>query len=320
LPALDRSVKFWGVDRIFMLSTRVFRLFARWFGRLKFIRFGIRDRVARAAENPGDRQASCLNGVQAIGGETFSQPFYGGTYVGNTGNFIDWSARYFGAYSVEELDLYSDICLYQAPPYYVLDIGANVGNHSLYYGLTGAHVFSFEPNPDAIKLLVSKIRANSGVDIHPIQKGLSDRGGMLELCLPDNKNLGRSSFDKKVGTEAVIVEVSRADDLVEIQDAPRITYIKIDVEGHELKVLSGLRQTLFSCRPPVFVECNRIESIDRLSSLFPSGYYFYEFARCRETAFFFDPSRYRLRMPDVCNVLAWPFEALPLGLKRKLSN
>ena len=82
-----------------MTELKVLQPLARWLGRRRWIRFGIRDRFARFVENP-DRTR----------GHAFRQPFFGGVYVGNTGNFIDWSARYFGAYCVEELELFADLC------------------------------------------------------------------------------------------------------------------------------------------------------------------------------------------------------------------
>ena len=81
-----------------MAELTFLRPLARCLGRMRWIRFGIRDRFARFVENP-DRTL----------GYAFRQSFFGGVYVGNTGNFIDWSARYFGAYCIEELDLFADL-------------------------------------------------------------------------------------------------------------------------------------------------------------------------------------------------------------------
>jgi FkbM family methyltransferase len=308
-----------------VLHVEPFKMAARIFGRLGFVRFGLRSRLARAVEDPGDRGLLGSNGATHNSRKLFRQRFYGGTYVGSTSNYIDWSARYFGAYSIEELALYADIIKCVPLPHNVIDIGANVGNHSLFFALTGASVLAFEPNPDAYELLEQKIRANPGVRIQPFQKALSDRSAFLELCLPDNKNLGRSSFNKKVGSNTISVEVSRADDLEEIQSCSHISYIKIDVEGHELRVLSGLRDTLSSQRPPVFVECNQLDRLETLSNLFPEGYSFYLFDINRAFAYFLNIPGYGLKrvlagdpIPSACNILAWPDHRLPSHLSRKV--
>ena len=82
-----------------MAEWKVLQPLARWLGRKRWIRFGIRDRFARFVENPDRTQ-----------GHPFCQPFFGGMYVGDAGNFIDWSARYFGAYCIVVLVVFADLC------------------------------------------------------------------------------------------------------------------------------------------------------------------------------------------------------------------
>jgi|688.fasta_scaffold376947_3 hypothetical protein len=137
-----------------MAELKVLQPLARWLGRKRWIRFGIRDRFARFVEDPDRTQ-----------GHEFRQPFFGGVYVGHTGNFIDWSARYFGAYCIEELVLFADLCGKDASAGEgVIDVGANVGHHSIYYALEGFEVFSFEPNPGAMDLLRQKTAAKETLD------------------------------------------------------------------------------------------------------------------------------------------------------------
>jgi FkbM family methyltransferase len=279
---------------------------ARCLGRMRWIRFGIRDRFARFVENP-DRTL----------GHAFHQSFFGGVYVGNTGNFIDWSARYFGAYCIEELDLFADRCGKDA---WVIDVGANVGHHSLFYALYGAGVFSFEPNPAAIGLLRQKAAANSSLLIHPIQKGLSDREDCLALSIPDHANLGTASLEKAVGSRSVMVEVCCGDHIEAIRQIKRIDWIKIDVEGHELSVLIGLRQVISRHRPPVFFEWNGGRNFAEITSLFPEEYLFYRLESQVIVAIIFSRPGYQLHPlpagaePAPCNVLACPARHLPRHL------
>ncbi len=292
------------------------RPLARWLGRQRWIRFGIRDRFARAVENP-----------VLTHGQQFRQSFSGGSYVGNTGNFIDWSARYFGAYGREELDLFADLYIAAAAKGRggaVIDVGANVGHHSLFYGLMGADVLSFEPNPVAMALLKQKVAANPSVRIHAIQKGLSDRADRLLLSIPNNNNLGSASLVKQVGSTSVVVEVCCGDQVEEIQCQQQIDLIKIDVEGHELHTLAGLRQTIATHLPPVFFEWNGGGRFAEAKSIFPKCYVFYRFLGDQTVAFLLNRPGYRLQPldsatePELCNVLAWPTYPLPMHFSQRL--
>ena len=162
-----------------MVEFNWLRPLARWVGRQRWIRFGLRDRFARLVENP-----------DLTRGNVFRQPFFGGVYEGETSNYIDCSARYLGAYSIEELELFADVYSYSAPHGgAVIDVGANVGNHSLFYALKGANVLSIEPNPLAVNLLKRKLAANPFLEVGVIEKALSDKEGSLNLSLPDCANL-----------------------------------------------------------------------------------------------------------------------------------
>ena len=282
----------------------------RWIGRQRWIRFGIRDRLARLAENPDRTQ-----------GHEFRQRFFGGTYVGNSCNFIDWSTRYFGAYACEELELFSDLCGKSAL-LSVIDIGANVGHHSLYYALQGAEVLSFEPNPAAMRLLKRKIAVNPELRINTAEMGLSDRRDRLPLSIPDHANLGTASMSKTVGSSSVLVDVCCGDEMPDILQLQRIDWIKIDVEGHEISVLIGLRNTITNHCPPVFFEWNGCVDFSVVRSLFPKVYSFYRFEGDRNVAGLFARPGYRLQLlqsdegPGICNILAWPFKpgTVPLAI------
>jgi FkbM family methyltransferase len=297
-----------------MAELKFLQPLARWLGRQRWIRFGIRDRFARLVENP-DRTR----------GHPFCQPFFGGVYEGNTGNFIDWSSRYFGAYAREELDLFVD--LYSQPLLdrgAVIDVGANVGNHSLFYALQGAQVLSFEPNPAAMALLKRKLAANAQLNLHPIEMGLSSRAERLALWLPDHANLGTASLEKAVGSVSVNVDVDCGDQIEQIQRLKHIGWIKIDVEGHELAALLGLQQTIAKHRPPVFFEWNGGGDFSQLLSLFPEGYSFHRFVGDQNVMKIFGRPGYRLQPltigiePALSNVLAWPSKQLPRDLSHRL--
>jgi hypothetical protein len=74
----------------------------------------------------------------------------------------------------------------------------------------------------------------------------------------------------------IVVRTDVGDNYFHDGSAPRITVLKIDVEGGERGVLEGLRETLLRCRPAVVLELsehtrNDIGSLDRLYSLLYPG-------------------------------------------------
>jgi FkbM family methyltransferase len=134
------------------------------------------------------------------------------------------------------------------------DVGANVGNHSLYalLRLGAARVIPFEPNPAAYELYLSNMVLNGVLDrieTGTLGFGLTDRDDAPGMALaPRENNLGATQL---VAGEEGLIPVRRGDDLL---DGRRIDFLKIDVEGMELEVLRGLDGTIRTRRPPIFLE------------------------------------------------------------------
>lgn len=132
-----------------------------------------------------------------------------------------------------------------------LDIGANIGNHSLYFARRFRRVHAFEPNPSTVDLLRFNSRWVDNVTVHPI--GLGDEAGECEL-FEDTENLGGSTIAWGDGTSrrGIRVAVRRLDELD--LDVDRLCFVKIDVEGFEARVLQGGAETLARAQPVVVFE------------------------------------------------------------------
>ncbi len=139
-----------------------------------------------------------------------------------------------------------------------LDIGANVGNHSLYLALFlhASLVVPVEPNPVAAKLLISNLHLNGvegKVDFNWVGYGVSNEARSdLGISWPE-KNLGGAKLAENQGAIPVIP----ASDLVENQT---FDLIKIDVEGMEISVLESLLPGLGENRPVMFVEVDDVNA------------------------------------------------------------
>ena len=128
----------------------------------------------------------------------------------------------------------------------VVDVGANLGLYSLLLadlvGLTG-RVVSFEPDPDLCALLTENcgVNAAKNVDLQHVALGLgSDRMVLQRLTLNSGDNhLGSS--ERPAFCRPVEVEVAAFDALM---PDLRPHFIKIDVQGWELRVLRGMDRAL----------------------------------------------------------------------------
>ena len=135
---------------------------------------------------------------------------------------------------------------------FALDVGANIGNHSLYFAGKFSKVFSFEPNPRVFEIL--KINSKLFDNIFVYKFGISDFSG--ELCFKENlTNIGSSFvFNAEENYNNLkFVKVERLDDLEFLKDS-KIALIKIDVEGHEEQVINGGRELIKLNMPVIIFE------------------------------------------------------------------
>ena len=187
----------------------------------------------------------------------FTVPFSGLAYPGRLDNFIDWSVYFLGGYARHELLLLRDLARALQPglprKLTFVDVGANIGNHSLFMAAQGARVLAFEPYGPAAAKLLEKVRANPGFDISVFEFGLGDRDGELQFRPPVGANIGTGSFASREG-HSLTLSVQRGDEVFERLQLPPIDLLKIDVEGFEPNVLQGLHRRLRADRPLMLFE------------------------------------------------------------------
>ncbi len=139
----------------------------------------------------------------------------------------------------------------------VLDVGANIGNHTIFFSRSFGHVIAFEPVPRNCWILKANLHLNSASNVVLVEKALGDRNEFLYLAQDDPKNTndGLSPLaDSRTGSRDR-VEVARGDDVLrEMMYPAPVTMIKVDVEGFESKVIKGLRETIMQYRPTIFWE------------------------------------------------------------------
>ena len=150
----------------------------------------------------------------------------------------------------------------------VADVGANIGNHTVFFSkVCGAgRCLAVEPSPSLARILEHNIELNDldSVEVH--RCGLSDRTDPLFFRQQPSDNLGHTSFSHE--GYGISVPSSRLDDL----GLERLDFIKIDVEGMAAHVLRGARKTLVRCRPVIMIELFPEDSAEAERELTSLGY------------------------------------------------
>lgn len=184
----------------------------------------------------------------------FTVPFFGLLYKGNLNSYVDRRVFFWGAHEREVMMFMGSLI---KPGSVVFDIGANVGNHSLYFASLGAAVHSFEPNPEVARSIEEKIQLNATKNIFLHHIGLSDKNEELNFYAPTGDNKGIGSFEENfVDTNKDIgkIHVETGDTFVLKNNVSRVDFIKIDAEGSEYKILAGLKDTLMKFKPRIVIE------------------------------------------------------------------
>lgn len=133
----------------------------------------------------------------------------------------------------------------------ILDIGANIGNHSIYFvkECGAAKVLSFEPIPKTFEILKRNIELNNLQNsIIPYNWGIGDMRSRASASDYDLTNIG-GTFLRNVHNGEV--EVHSID---EMNIDENVALIKIDVEGFEAKVIKGALKTIKKNMPMIMVE------------------------------------------------------------------
>jgi FkbM family methyltransferase len=182
------------------------------------------------------------------------------------------------------------------------DVGANVGLYTweVREACPSRNILAFEPDPENIKLLEKTLGKANLKNLEICQIALSNQAGEASFfqdtltsatgCVGENDKpwieqyLNSSSNEIRVKTETI-------DSIVKDDKTPSL--IKIDVEGHEVEVLQGGRNTLIEAKPLLIIESFPPKLQTVLSLLHEIGY--------RSL----DADRHAFISPKTTNLFAW---------------
>lgn len=149
-----------------------------------------------------------------------------------------------------------------APGSVAVDLGANIGQFTLLLARAvgpAGRVHAFEPSPREGRILAENVRLNAFRNVVIENLAVGERDGSAELHLGRPSQSGFNALDgihrEDLGSgERVRVEVVAFDSYWERKGLPRLDFIKVDVEGSEIRFLEGAERTLRRYRPTMLIE------------------------------------------------------------------
>ena len=125
----------------------------------------------------------------------FRTDFFGLVYEGNSRNLLDKQILCFGAQEKPILFFMRDVAgRLERNDVVFMDIGANVGQHSLFMSRLVKEVHAFEPYPPVLAKFKNLVSINKigNIHIHPV--GLGNENGQLPFSEPTDSDTGTGSF------------------------------------------------------------------------------------------------------------------------------
>ena len=152
---------------------------------------------------------------------------------------------------------------YLQPGATFVDVGAHIGYYSLQAAVTvgaSGRVLAVEPNPETLRKLRGNVAASHAWVITVVPVACADSESTLDLFAGPSTNTGETSLSRanasqdRPSTATYRVRARPLDSIIRESGVSRVDAVKIDVEGAELMVLKGAKDTLDRFHPIVLVE------------------------------------------------------------------
>lgn len=188
--------------------------------------------------------------------------------ISNTQSFYEQDLLEYIRYTISDMTLGT----------LALDVGANIGNHSLYLAnFVADTVIAVEPNPKILPLLRMNLTGNASNTLvvgHAVG-AFATKGYIVEPPIEiSNSGMARVELnapDGHVGDIEITTIDSILDDYREKNGQVKLLAIKLDIEGMELLALQGAARTLAQLRPELFIEAwneSSLKALEKFLDLF----------------------------------------------------
>lgn len=171
-------------------------------------------------------------------------PLHGSKWVVSCSNFAYW----LGCYELEHQKFMLEVIKAGST---VLDIGANVGYHTILLskivGYKGK-VFSFEPYAGSLYYLKRNVEINKCVNVVAINLAISDLDGTFSFFATTDAHKCHLSERGNISVRTTTLDNLREKGIIDKPD-----FIKMDIEGAEVKALNGAIKLLENDRPIILL-------------------------------------------------------------------
>lgn len=142
-----------------------------------------------------------------------------------------------------------------------MDIGANTGNHTVFFSrfCNFDEVWAYEPVKQSFDILKQNVKENCTRTVRLFNCAVGDKKGKVNISV-DEENPSRSTVSKGRGTTTILP----------ITTTVTVRLMKIDVEDYEKKVLKGAFNVIDRDKPELFIETHG--DPNELLPLLPKGY------------------------------------------------
>lgn len=176
--------------------------------------------------------------------------------------------HYYGEWAQQEMDLFD---LFLSEDSNVIDVGANIGTHSVYFSkkCSRGTVFAIEPQLYISEILSTNLLFNGCFNVIPVRAACSSEEKEIRILNIDpfhgqKVNYGEYKLedqkDKGVLTNCITLNSFTKYGIP-------IHLVKLDVEGLEVDVINGAKKLLFKFKPMLYIEFNNKDGNDELLNL-----------------------------------------------------
>lgn len=147
----------------------------------------------------------------------------------------------------------------------IVDVGANIGNHTVFFGviMKASSIHAFEPNPPIFGVLKRNVEINGLSDVVILHQ--AGAGEMAMKARNGGHRISNSGGNSLIEDNEGDVDILRLDDC----DIDHVDFLKIDVEGHGAGVIKGGWDLISKSKPLILMEVSNDEErtvLARLSS------------------------------------------------------
>jgi FkbM family methyltransferase len=220
------------------------------------VNFGLRGLLRRIPPSSLVERAALWWGYRYQPAPAFAELRSGARLAVTENDHLQILLYYLGTFEPQSIRLMKRVV---RPGTIALDVGANIGFFTVEAAMAvgpSGRVIAIEAFPPHARTVRRNVELNSFCNVDVISSAVGEADGVATLTLPTGANHGMFTLGTIAGADSGEVPVKRIDDILEQQGVRSVDFIKMDIEGSELRALKGAANTLRSNHPPILIELN----------------------------------------------------------------